>query len=59
MILALIDIDAAHDPIIIRHLTISYNKSYTPADIDFLYSHVSSTLPGRASITDESLLNVQ
>jgi hypothetical protein len=28
-------------------------KSCTPADIDFLYSRVSSTLPGRVTVTDE------
>ena len=33
-------------------------KSCTPADIDFLYSRVSSTLPGRASVTDASFMGV-
>ncbi len=33
-------------------------KSCTPADIDFLYSRMSSTLPGRASITDASFIGV-
>ncbi len=33
-------------------------KSCTPADIDFLYSHVSSILPGRASVTDKSFMSV-
>ena len=33
-------------------------KSCTPADIDFLYSCVFSTLPGRASVTDTGFLGV-
>jgi len=33
-------------------------KSCTPADIDFLYSRVSSTLPGRASVTDKNFIDV-
>jgi len=33
-------------------------KSCTPADIDFLYSRVSSTLPGRVSVTDENFKGI-
>ena len=33
-------------------------KSCTPADIDFLYSCVSSTLPDRASVTDAGFIGV-
>ncbi len=33
-------------------------KSCTPADIDFLYSCVSSTLSGRACVTDVSFMSV-
>jgi len=33
-------------------------KSCTPADIDFLYSRVSSTLPGRVSVTDAGFIGV-
>jgi hypothetical protein len=33
-------------------------KSCTPADIDFLYSRVSSTLPGRACVAESSFKNV-
>src|SRR6266508_4227302 len=33
-------------------------KSCTSADIDFLYSCVSSTLPGRACVTDVSFMSV-
>jgi hypothetical protein len=33
-------------------------KSCTPADLDFLNSRVSSILPGRTSVTDESFIGV-
>src|SRR5258705_541568 len=33
-------------------------KSCTPADIDFLYSRVSSTLPGRVAVTDDNFIGV-
>ncbi len=33
-------------------------KSCTPADIDFLYSRVSSTLPSRVSVTDAGFIGV-
>ena len=33
-------------------------KACTPADIDFLYSHVSSTLPDRTNVTEESFIGV-